>query len=102
MESGTEKAAQIFKALGDPTRLSILREIAARKRPICVMKLVEETDVSQSAVSQHLKTLKNAGLVSAARSGYHVHYRLAEEGLNKVGIDPSILFRSIQKKNREE
>ncbi len=54
-----------FKALGEPTRLKILRLLAEQE--LCVCELEEILDMSQPRVSQHLKVLKQAGLVKERR-----------------------------------
>ena len=62
------KAAELFRALGNPARLRILREIAERKT--CVTsELVDVLPLAQSTVSQHLKVLKDAGLVRGQVEG---------------------------------
>jgi DNA-binding transcriptional ArsR family regulator len=65
-----------FKALGDPKRLKILRLVAARKHNFYVAEIAEKLGISSAAVSQHLKVLKNAGIVEPAREGYHTFYRM--------------------------
>jgi DNA-binding transcriptional ArsR family regulator len=72
--------------MGDPTRLHVL-QIISRTGVICVSKIACMLNISQPAVSQHLKVLKNAGLVTAERKGYHVHYSLNEESLGEYKID---------------
>ena len=56
-----------LSALGDPTRRAIFEELARRPRP--VGELAERFPVSRPAVSQHLRVLKEAGLVSDRREG---------------------------------
>ena len=65
----------IFKALGDPTRIRILRMLA-RNGEMCVCKIMEELEMTQPAVSHHLSKLKNAGLVHPRKQGQWVHYSL--------------------------
>lgn len=54
-----------FKALGEPTRLRIVRLLAERE--LCVCELEEIMEMSQPRISQHLKVLKHAGLVNERR-----------------------------------
>ena len=68
-----------FKALASNVRLEILSLLA--EGPLCVNVLVCRLDVSQPAVSQHLKVLENAGLVKGNKVGYRVHYSLIPESL---------------------
>lgn len=80
-----DKATQIFKALSDPTRLRLIELLAGQERgsALCVMALADRLEVSQPAVSQHLRVLRNLGLVRGERRGYRVHYFLDEEELAK-------------------
>ncbi len=64
----------VFRALGDPTRRAILERLRHRERG--VSELCEPFDMSQPAVSQHLKVLVDAGLVSARRHGRERIYAL--------------------------
>jgi len=70
------KLAAVFKALGDPTRLRILKLLAGRSGPLCVGALARSLGVSQPAVSQHLRVLKGLDIVEGNRIGTHVHYRI--------------------------
>jgi DNA-binding transcriptional ArsR family regulator len=64
----------VFRALGDPTRRAILDRLRHRERG--VNELCEPFDMSQPAISQHLKVLADAGLVVATRQGRGRMYRL--------------------------
>ena len=69
-------------ALGDPTRQAIFERLAERPRP--VGELAGELPVSRPAVSQHLKVLKDAGLVTDRAEGTRRLYRLHDEGISAV------------------
>ncbi len=69
-----EHIGRIFKALSNDVRLEILSLLV--QGPLCVNSLVDRLNVSQPAVSQHLKILENAGLVKGSKMGYRVHYSL--------------------------
>ena len=69
-------------ALGDPTRRAIFERLA--QGPRAVGELASELPVSRPAVSQHLKVLKDAGLVSDARDGTRRLYRLDPDGVGAV------------------
>ena len=71
-----EELTEIFKALSDPTRLRLVKLLSASGGALCVNALARRLDVSQSAVSQHLRVLRQAGLVRGERRGYFVHYSL--------------------------
>lgn len=83
------KIADIFKALGDPTRLRLIKllnechEGVCQGGPLCVNALAHQLGVTQSAVSQHLRILKQAGLVRGARNGAFMHYSLDPDGLDR-------------------
>lgn len=68
-----------LEALGDPTRRAIFERLA--ERPRAVGELAREVPVSRPAVSQHLKVLKDAGLVIDARAGNRRIYRVDPDGL---------------------
>lgn len=64
----------VARALGDPTRVAILRRLALGKR--CVCDLTEELSAAQSRLSFHLRILKEAGLVSSRPAGRMTYYAL--------------------------
>ena len=70
----------VLKALADPTRRGLYERVAAADE-ISVGSLTDGSGVSQGAVSQHLKTLKQAGLVSERPNGRNVYYRANPQGL---------------------
>lgn len=69
-----EKAAHILKLLGDKTRLTIMAIL--KKRECCVCELLEVFDMSQPVISQHLRKLKDAGLVKEDKRGQWIYYSL--------------------------
>ena len=71
--------AVVFAALGDPTRREIFERVAVR--PQSVGELAGELPVSRPAVSQHLRVLKDAGLVSDGPDGTRRIYRMNPQGL---------------------
>jgi DNA-binding transcriptional ArsR family regulator len=75
----TYEEAEGWTTLADPNRRSILMELAAGERT--VSELTRTLPVSQPAVSQHLKVLKNVGLVSDRAEGTKRIYRLNEAGV---------------------
>ncbi|NDK33137.1 helix-turn-helix transcriptional regulator [Nesterenkonia sp. Hz 6-5] len=85
--SGLAPAAQLFKVLGNESRLWLLQLIG--HKPLTVGALVQATGMSQPLVSQHLRTLKQAGLVTADRHGKEVEYQLADHHVSHV-IDDAI------------
>lgn len=72
--TSVELNARRFRALGDPTRLRVVEELARGTR--CVCELLEEIDVPGPLLSHHLGVLREAGLVVATRRGRWVDYAL--------------------------
>ena len=70
----------VIKSLADPTRRSMFERIAGEGE-IAATALVKGSNVSQPAVSQHLRALRDAGLVMERREGRHIYYRPAPRGL---------------------
>ena len=70
-----QNMTQIFRAISVEKRVEIVRLLA--KRTLCVGALSNLLGISAGAVSQHLRVLKDAGLVEADRRGYFIHYSLA-------------------------
>lgn len=102
MRKSITYTAEIFKALGDATRLKILKLITSRGNNLCVGKIASTLEISQPAVSQHLKILKNAGLVEADRQGFHVHYQVKKDSLNTYGIKTTDFFKSFGDETKNE
>jgi ArsR family transcriptional regulator len=69
-----EARADVFKALGHPSRLAIVDALAGGER--CVCDLHELLDADLSTVSRHLAVLRNVGILSSEKRGNQVFYRL--------------------------
>jgi DNA-binding transcriptional ArsR family regulator len=63
-----ERAAPVFAALGDPTRLRLVSQLCAQG-PLSIARLTEGSDVTRQAVTKHVRALEEAGLVRASRAG---------------------------------
>jgi len=74
-----QAAARVFKALSVDTRVAILQLL--KTRSLCVNALADRLGVTPAAVSQHLRILRDAGLVIPEKHGYYVHYRVNEATL---------------------
>lgn len=72
----------IFRALADPSRRAIYERLARGEAP--VKDIAARFEISQPAVSQHLATLRGAGLVSERRQGRLVYYRIEPDGLRPL------------------
>ncbi len=76
------RAVQLFHALSDPTRLSVLRRLRFGEQ--CVCNLTDALDAAQSRLSFHLKVLKDAGLVADRREGRWMYYTLNPDVLAEI------------------
>jgi DNA-binding transcriptional ArsR family regulator len=76
-----KKAADLFKVLSVDKRIEIIELL--KKKPMCVNSLTDKLGITQSAISQHLRVLKAAGLVMDERQGYWIYYSLNENALEK-------------------
>ncbi|HIE3988233.1 metalloregulator ArsR/SmtB family transcription factor [Serratia nevei] len=74
----------IFKALADPTRRTIFDKLAAGSMNASALR--EGLPISQSAMSQHLAVLRNAGLVREAKQGRCVNYQVDPDGLAQIAL----------------
>jgi ArsR family transcriptional regulator, lead/cadmium/zinc/bismuth-responsive transcriptional repressor len=77
-----ERAAAIFRALGDPQRLRLLMLLEAGER--CVSELCSTLDESMPAISQRLRLLKSERIVRSRRDGKHVYYALADDHISRL------------------
>ena len=77
-----QELAEIFRLLGDPTRLGITLAVAGEARP--VGEVAESLGLSASLVSHHLRLLRAARLVRAERQGKQVFYALADHHVRDV------------------
>ena len=71
---------RMLKALGEPTRLKIYQALLERKH--CVRSLSKKLGISESAISQHMKIMKDADLVYGEKFGYHTHYLPLQEAVD--------------------
>jgi DNA-binding transcriptional ArsR family regulator len=77
-----DAAGELLRALAAPVRIAIVLQLRESQR--CVHELVDALGVPQPLVSQHLKILKAAGVVTGERSGREVLYRLADHHLAHI------------------
>ncbi len=76
--------AALFKALGDPHRLTMLATLARADDEVCVCDFTSALPLNQPTVSHHLKILRDAGLVTCERRGTWVYYRLAPDAHERL------------------
>lgn len=65
-----------FKALADPTRLEIVRLVAAQAGPVCVCDIVDRFDLAQPTISHHLKVLRDGGILRSSKLGIWAFYEV--------------------------
>jgi DNA-binding transcriptional ArsR family regulator len=87
-----EELSKYLKAIADPTRLNIIKLLNSSK-PLCVNAIAKKMNVTQSAISQHLRILRQLNLVFGNRMGYHIHYGINQEELKKnMNLLDTIIF----------
>lgn len=79
--AAAERQARIFKVLSVGARVRIIALL--RQRMYCVNALAGALGITPAAVSQHLRVLRDAGVVTPTKSGLHVHYRVNEATLRQ-------------------
>jgi ArsR family transcriptional regulator len=77
-----QRTARLFHALADKTRLRILEQLADGEQ--CVCDLTDALEAGQSRLSFHLRTLKDAGLVTDRRQGRWIYYTLRPEAVDEL------------------
>lgn len=86
--------ADFFKTLAHPVRLRILRTLEQGER--CVCEIIEELDIEQSNLSQHLSVLKKQGIIDSRKDGQKVIYRIVYNSvLDVVGAAEKTLSEQI-------
>lgn len=85
--------AELFKALGDPHRLTILTALDRAEHDVCVCDFTDALPLNQPAVSHHLRLLREAGLIAGERRGTWVYYRLAPGAHDRISTALSSVFR---------
>lgn len=88
-----KKTVEIFKVLGDETRLKIIKLLASNTvESLCVTDLAKMIGISQQAASQHIKLMKMAGFLEPNKKGYHVYYTINMSNLIKMKKNIDELF----------
>jgi DNA-binding transcriptional ArsR family regulator len=77
------RMAELAKALGHPARVTILQFLAKQQGCVCG-SIVEEVGLAQATVSQHLKALKEAGLITGTIEGTSICYCLDPKGIQEM------------------
>ena len=77
--SNAEKLAGIFKLFSVAARVRIVQSL--KRRAMCVSELTSQLGISQEATSQHLRVLRDAGVVWFQKRGYNVYYSLDKQNM---------------------
>ncbi len=91
--------AQMMKALAHPARIAIIQELIKANACIC-NDLVEELGLAQATVSQHLKELKNAGLIKGTVEGASICYCIDEKVWNQFRQQLDLFFVAYENKGK--
>ncbi len=105
IEEKIEEQAAVFSVLSDPTRLRLVKLLCRQRGPhaLCVNALASLLGVTQSAVSQHLRILKSIGLVKGERRGYHIHYFINSDALERCRnlVSATLMIEESSKKKNQ-
>ena len=88
-----DQLVRVFKAFADPTRARIVTELA--DGGLCVGALAYRLGVTHSAISQHLRILREAGFVDGERQGYRVHYSLDRDRIREVSAQVALWMERL-------
>ena len=95
-----QELAAFAKSLSHPARIAILKVLAQKNECICG-EIVEVLPLAQSTVSQHLKELKNAGLITGTVDGPRSCYCINWKAFEKFNSEFSFLFANLKVKNEK-
>ena len=89
----------LYRALADETRRRII--VLLLTHNMCVSAMARCLNISESAVSQHLRILKEASLLSGERRGYHMHYAINRERLHELAREIEDMANMERERNGE-
>ncbi|MFN2438802.1 MAG: ArsR/SmtB family transcription factor [Chitinophagaceae bacterium] len=95
-----QELAELAKAISHPARIAILKVLAQKNECICG-EIVEVLPLAQSTVSQHLKELKNAGLIEGTLDGPRSCYCINWKAFEKFNSELGLLFTNLKIKNEK-
>ena len=95
---------KVLKAIADESRMKILKLLL--KHNYCVRALANELELTEATVSQHLKVLREAGLLVGEKRGYFMHYTVEREALHELAKEIEALVaieqETCQPKERDD
>ena len=83
------ETTKVLKAIADETRMEILKLLL--RHNYCVRALANELHLTEATISQHLKVLREAGLLVGEKRGYYMHYQVERPVLHKLAAEISAL-----------
>ena len=99
MKDHLRNMAEVFKAFGDEKRLKIIKILGSNVNEVfCVSDVAQQLCVSQPAASQHIKILKNVGILEENRRGFRVFYTINLDVLTKYKKNIDDLFKKAFEK----
>ncbi|WFD09357.1 ArsR/SmtB family transcription factor [Tepidibacter hydrothermalis] len=91
---------KVLKAMAHPIRLKIIKKLGDQK--LCVCELNKDVEFTQSNLSQHLKILKDAGILESEKNGLWMHYRVKnKEILDVINIVEKVISDNVKNLNQE-
>jgi len=94
MKNHLKNMAKVLKSLGDEKRLKIIKMLASNINEVfCVSDLAQQLCISQPAASQHIKVLKNIGILEENRRGFRVFYSINSDVLTEYRKDIEEMFK---------
>ncbi|PAV13611.1 hypothetical protein ASJ81_17145 [Methanosarcina spelaei] len=94
MKDHIKNMAEVLKSLGDEKRLKIIKILASNiDEAFCVSDIAQQLGISQPATSQHIKVLKNVGILEENRRGFRVFYTINSDVLAEYKKDIDELFK---------
>lgn len=88
-----------LRAISDPTRYKIITLLL--QRHYCVRIISRKLNISESAVSQHMKVLKKADIIYGKKLGYHMHYIVKTDTLKLIRDEMSEMFELAERSSKE-
>lgn len=101
---GMKEYIEIFKSLGDETRLRIINLLLDSRDKLCVCEITDSLELALYNISKHLKILKQAGLIEESKSGRWVYWGLISNNnfTDLIFKSISAIPKSVLKKDSEE
>lgn len=101
MNTLNEFTASLLKSIAHPTRIAII-ELLRNEKSLCVCTIYEKLNLEQSNISQHLKILKNSGILSSTKCGLQVMYKVEYPSIYQIlDLSKEIIKLEAEKINEQ-